>query len=49
MFRVVLYALTMPPSPMLYQDFPTKAEAERWRTWASCLPCHARISRKEQP
>lgn len=35
---VTLFALTLPPSPMLYRAFETKAEAERWRDWATSLP-----------
>jgi hypothetical protein len=48
MYRVTLLALTMPPSPMLFREFETEIEAERWRLWASCLPCHARITRNHQ-
>lgn len=45
MIRVLIFALTMPPSPMLYLDFETMPEAERWGAWArKTLPCHVRIS-----
>lgn len=44
MHRVTLYALTMPPSPMLYRDFARRSDALAWRKWArDTLPCHARI------
>lgn len=47
MYRVTLYALTMPPSPMLFREFETDVEADRWLKWASDnLPCHARKERK---
>lgn len=46
MHRVTLYALTMPPSPLLYQDFDKRADALAWRAWARReLPCHARLTR----
>ena len=48
MWTVTLYALCIPPSPMLFRSFETKAEAMRWKDWSQCLPCHSRISRKEQ-
>jgi hypothetical protein len=38
--RVTLYALTMPPSPMLYRDFERRSDAMIWRDWAMReLPC----------
>lgn len=46
MWRVTLYSLCVPPSPQLYRDFETEAEAERWKAWSACLPCHARLRRQ---
>ncbi len=44
MIRVTLYALTMPPSPMLYREFSHRVLAVEWAAWARAnLPCHARI------
>ncbi|WP_292570135.1 hypothetical protein [Mesorhizobium sp.] len=44
--RVTLYALTMPPSPVLYCEFKHRSEAWAWRDWARReLPCHARLSK----
>ena len=44
--RVTLYALTLPPTPMLYRDFDYRHEAWAWRDWARReLPCHVRLSK----
>lgn len=46
MHRVTIYALTLPPSPLLYQDFEKRGDAWAWRAWARReLPCHARLTR----
>ena len=47
MIRVTLYALTLPPSPLLYRDFRRHSDADAWATWArSELPCHVRKTRR---
>ncbi|ESW92939.1 hypothetical protein X772_03030 [Mesorhizobium sp. LSJC280B00] len=46
MHRVTIYALTMPPSPMLYQDFGKRGDASAWRAWAKReFPCHVRTTK----
>lgn len=45
--RVTLYALTTPPSPMLYREFDRCDDAMEWQAWAKReLPCLTRRSRR---